>query len=406
VAGTLVHTDAGPRPIETLKAGDMVLARGEGGGSPSLRRIVRTCVSENMEIVRVGYRTGTPRVELTVFAGVHQPIRLEPDGWTVAQRLRMFDDEYHLVLADGSDAVMNAVENVWATDRAEVGWIGGSFGTEMEGELWDFGTGRCLDKSIYYDLEWEREDWQFRTTLYAIELEQDHGYFAGDKGIWVADAAPEAGNRPEYADELLFQAQQRHARAIACEAAAAALRYEDGEPVREGDAVLLDHGLVSGRVTGFLFSGDSVELMRVDVDQPGERAVYVDGGVVPGVRLLERGSPSHADAAVRILRERAEAGDAAAMFAWGGRHVNGVGVPQDRGVGLSWLRKAAMEGHAQAQYLVGFCYENGKGVEPDVETALFWYQQAALQDQAQAWERIVALRGEAPPAPRPWWKFW
>ena len=56
VAGTLVHTKEGLRPIEEIKVGDYVLSKPESGvGELSYQRVTRTFVHENQEVWALHY---------------------------------------------------------------------------------------------------------------------------------------------------------------------------------------------------------------------------------------------------------------------------------------------------------------------------------------------------------------
>lgn len=51
MAGTLVHTKEGLRPIEQINVGDYVLSKPESGvGEPSYQRVTRTYVHEDREV--------------------------------------------------------------------------------------------------------------------------------------------------------------------------------------------------------------------------------------------------------------------------------------------------------------------------------------------------------------------
>jgi hypothetical protein len=55
IAGTPVRTPDGRRPIEQLQAGDLVLTRLDDGRTAA-RRISRTAVHPDLEVLYVGYR--------------------------------------------------------------------------------------------------------------------------------------------------------------------------------------------------------------------------------------------------------------------------------------------------------------------------------------------------------------
>ncbi len=68
-AGTLVATADGPRPIEDIEVGDLVWAEDERTGDVALRRVARTFVADDKDIVEVAIRDGADgaveRIEAT-----------------------------------------------------------------------------------------------------------------------------------------------------------------------------------------------------------------------------------------------------------------------------------------------------------------------------------------------------
>jgi TPR repeat protein len=320
IAGTPVHTPDGVVAIESLRAGDLVLARPPGGGPAVARAVTRTVVHPDLEVLYVGYGSGDRSDALTV--GFHHPFWVEPKGWRFAVRLQPQPGVTRpLLLADGGVAPVEGIAPIYTTDQPGVVWV--AFGGDRNGAgtLWNYLEGRLVAEGVAYDRDaWDRgrpgrqegEDILFKATVYDIEVEEGHSYFVGKLGACVADASPAGGDR-----------------------------------------------------------------------------------------------------ALRELRTRAEAGEAAAMYEYGLRHVQGEGMPQDGHAGYDWLLKAAERGHAQAQFLVGamstdpvtaaryrriaaeqghvgaqfdlgVCYETGQGVEADVAAAMHWYGRAMAQGNMAA----------------------
>lgn len=149
--------------------------------------------------------------------------------------------------------------------------------------------------------------------------------------------------------------------------------YIDGTRAQRGDAVLLDFGSASGRVTNILYSGSTPHMLVVtEPGEAGQRGLLAatksthqvsenpcSGRCVSllpsSVQFVERDSPNHIQAAIRFLEERtkAKAGDARAMLAYGLRFSLGKGVAQDGKTGYDWMVQAADHGSIEAQYLVG-----------------------------------------------------
>jgi TPR repeat protein len=92
-----------------------------------------------------------------------------------------------------------------------------------------------------------------------------------------------------------------------------------------------------------------------------------------------------APAPVRVsLRDRAEAGDAAAQCQLGLSYLRGVnGVPKSPSEGVKWLTKAAEQNNALAELGLGNCYLSGEGVRKNYSEAYKWFYKAAQQNDSQ-----------------------
>ena len=81
-------------------------------------------------------------------------------------------------------------------------------------------------------------------------------------------------------------------------------------------------------------------------------------------------------AAVNILRELAEKGDARAQSRLGNRYSTGRGVMRDDAAAVSWYRRAADQGDGEARLRLGNHFEEGRGVARDLKLAYVWYSRA------------------------------
>ena len=81
----------------------------------------------------------------------------------------------------------------------------------------------------------------------------------------------------------------------------------------------------------------------------------------------------------KLIRQKAEQGDAVAQGHLGNKYMGGFGVPQDDALGVMWLRKGAEQGDTQSQRLLGISYSCGKGTPLDATIAVTWYRKAADQ---------------------------
>jgi TPR repeat protein len=88
--------------------------------------------------------------------------------------------------------------------------------------------------------------------------------------------------------------------------------------------------------------------------------------------------------AVRVIRVRAEKGEADAQYHLGFSYHYGQGVPQDDAAAVRWFRKAAEQGDAKAQNNLGVSYFEGEGVPQDYTEAVRWFRKAADQGDAMA----------------------
>lgn len=138
VAGTPVVTADGERPIESIRAGDRVLARDAATGETAVREVVRRFVTPGKEVLRLTVRSEDDGVSETLGVTPGHPFRVAGRGWVGAGELAVGDE---LESAGGGRLRVAAVER----------------------------TG-------------ERE------TVYNFEVEGVHTYFVGQLGTWVHNA--------------------------------------------------------------------------------------------------------------------------------------------------------------------------------------------------------------------------
>lgn len=95
--------------------------------------------------------------------------------------------------------------------------------------------------------------------------------------------------------------------------------------------------------------------------------------------------------ALKEFEPLAAKGDANAQFQLGEMYNNGIGLPRDEKMAVSWYLKSAEQGYAEAQNMLGIMYENGAGVTLDYKKAASWYRKAAEQGAAEAQSALGAL---------------
>jgi TPR repeat protein len=103
--------------------------------------------------------------------------------------------------------------------------------------------------------------------------------------------------------------------------------------------------------------------------QPGVAGQLEDGWAAYG----------HSDyaTALKLWRQLAEQGNAAAQGNLGSMYHGGYGVSQDYVEALKWYRKAADQGDAHAQNFLGGMYDKGQGVPQDYVQAHMWFNLAS-----------------------------
>ncbi|TPW05681.1 MAG: hypothetical protein FD124_2052 [Alphaproteobacteria bacterium] len=107
VAGTLVHTKEGLKPIEQIEVGDLVLAQPEFQGARSFRRVLDTFQRSPQDLVQVTIADGARQETIT--ATLEHPFWVVGTGWVGAGELR---DGQSIELADGRNARLAAVERL------------------------------------------------------------------------------------------------------------------------------------------------------------------------------------------------------------------------------------------------------------------------------------------------------
>lgn len=80
---------------------------------------------------------------------------------------------------------------------------------------------------------------------------------------------------------------------------------------------------------------------------------------------------------IDVAREKAQQGDAEAMYQMGERYAHGDGVKKDEDTAAEWWSKAAEMGHARAQHNLGIYYFFNK---KEIDNGLKWLDEAAGQN--------------------------
>jgi uncharacterized protein len=107
----------------------------------------------------------------------------------------------------------------------------------------------------------------------------------------------------------------------------------------------------------------------------------------------------------KVIRRRAEEGDADALFRLGYRIAFGQNRPHptDWAAVVRLWKEAARLGDDRAQFYIGTCYDHGHGVTRNVAVALQWYETAAGQGHLTS---LSYLAGDGVVASRRWARHW
>ncbi|NOK18595.1 TreTu family toxin [Corallococcus carmarthensis] len=145
VAGTVVLTLEGPRPIESVAVGDQVWAWDEETQVPGWHPVTRTFIKPHRAVLRVEVVASDGTVE-TLGTTAEHPFWVQGQGWTKAQDLEV------------GDALVTA----------------GGVGVRVQ----------ALAQSAQSE------------TVYNLEVEQAHTYFVGTLGTWVHNTSVYSGGVP------------------------------------------------------------------------------------------------------------------------------------------------------------------------------------------------------------------
>ena len=102
VAGTQIATSEGEKPIEEIKAGDLVYAYNEQTGEVGLKPVVQTFVTESSELIHV--KVDGETIDTTP----EHPFYVPQKGWTAAGQLRAGDK---LLLKNGKIVIVEMVQH-------------------------------------------------------------------------------------------------------------------------------------------------------------------------------------------------------------------------------------------------------------------------------------------------------
>lgn len=194
VAGTLVHSKEGFKPIELVSVGDHVLSQPERKGEQSYQRVVNTFEFEEKQVYLVNIfapnHSGN-NVDSYCVTGNH-PFWVKDVGWTRADALGQQD---LVELADGSKGVVFCAERLLRTADPDVAWVWRLTPNASEGYLVKFKPksfeiswggaavypmGHLVDEHGNID-----ESAYFKRKVCNLEVANTHTYYVGKLGTWV-----------------------------------------------------------------------------------------------------------------------------------------------------------------------------------------------------------------------------
>ena len=143
VAGTLVHTQEGLRPIEQIKVGDYVLSKPESGeGEVSYKRVVKTFENGEKEVWCVHYYVlGNPLTEEFVIATTDHPFKVKnihflywedrglsdiENAWVRTADLYFHQENGGAItfeLADGREAICSRIGPMLTSEMPDIGIV-------------------------------------------------------------------------------------------------------------------------------------------------------------------------------------------------------------------------------------------------------------------------------------------
>lgn len=186
--GTWVHTPSGVAPIETVRAGELVLSRDVRKGLVSRSRVLRVVRDDHcyIDCVRVS------NLAERLYLGTFQKVWTTTSGWVEPGNLR---DDFTQLLDDTSVALQGGEDScLWKTNVPGIAWKplmrGADFGSfldfrELRMRTWD------LDDPEMRDVENYCDD-LFALNTHHLEIEGTRTFLVRRDGVVVSDASGEA----------------------------------------------------------------------------------------------------------------------------------------------------------------------------------------------------------------------
>ena len=188
VAGTLVHTQEGLKPIEDTKVGDYVLSKPEKAeGEQAYKRVTQTFVHDDKEIFVLFYtKLGSIDCQESVdhlIVTANHPLFVKAYGWKQASELEFGE---LLELSDGTTGAFWKLLWLRETEIKGVAWFENSddgLGCDVDFKAYPYASGNNL---YINDHAFEARSGGFNRKVFNFEVENYHTYYVGELGALVS----------------------------------------------------------------------------------------------------------------------------------------------------------------------------------------------------------------------------
>jgi hypothetical protein len=187
VEGILVWTDKGLVPIESIRAGDVVLSRPDGGVESSYSPVLVAARHDKASVVAVRFEDPADGKTRVTYATDSQAFWCVNHGWTPAAKLR---PRAELQTSDGRTLTVKQVAPVYATITPGRGWHAASTMRDPLGMLMDFDGGfrSAPGSNVRMSDVVDESKTRLLVTVVHLELEGLHSFCVGSLGVWVRHA--------------------------------------------------------------------------------------------------------------------------------------------------------------------------------------------------------------------------
>jgi hypothetical protein len=189
-AGTIVHTEQGPLPIEKVRVGTQVLSQPENGGEIAYKRVVNTVAHLDQQVHAVQVKVQGSDELTTLITTPNHPFWVQTplahgQHWLAAEHL---EPGFILQIADGRIATVYANGLIRQTQHTHIGFAAD--------DRVGVGVGMMLDlsnpKHIHLIAPQQPSELgtlelgePYLTPVYNFEVEEFHTYYVGDSAVWV-----------------------------------------------------------------------------------------------------------------------------------------------------------------------------------------------------------------------------